>query len=289
MSSVLNMQRAVRTVRRRQQGISYHRAPSFHDPISQACTFDQIESPEFRTWCARLHTPRWCHRKLWEWCFILQALTVNDMAAPGRRGLGFAVGNEPISAWLAACGATLVATDLPDAREKAAEWKATGQHAARLADLVHDDICPADQFLERVSFRPVDMNDIPADLRDFDFAWSACAIEHLGDLEAGLRFFERQLDCLAPGGVGVHTTEFNVSSDDATLADGHTVLYRRRDIEELVTRVQALGHDMRVTFALGETPEDLHVDLPPYTNTHLRMKTADFVNTSFGLIVRKAR
>jgi hypothetical protein len=279
--------RALRTLQRARNGVSYRAAPDFHAPISQGCTFAQIESPEFRSWCARLHVPRLVHRKLWEWCFILQVLTVHGASEPGKRGLGFGVGNEPLAAWLAACGCTLVTTDLPDDADRADEWRKTNQHATRLADLVHADICPPERFLERVSFRPVDMNDVPDDLRDFDFTWSACAIEHLGDLEAGWRFFERQLECLRPGGIGVHTTEFNVSSDVDTLTDGHTVLYRRCDIEALVTRMRARGHDMQVTFALGTSPEDLHVDVEPYTNTHLRMTTGPFVNTSFGLVVRK--
>lgn len=281
--------RAARTIRRRRQGISYRRPPSFREPISQACTFDQIQSEEFWTWCERLHLPRHCHRKLWEWCFILQALTVHGMAEFGRRGVGFGVGNEPMSAWLAARGCELVATDLGRAEEHAAGWIETGQHAARTADLEHPDICPSEWLHDRVSFRPIDMNAIPDDVRDFDFSWSSCAMEHLGDLDAGMRFFERQLDCLRPGGVGVHTTEYNAASNDATIGSGHTVLYRSRDIEDLVVRMRAQGHEMSVTFALGTRPEDLHIDVAPFTNTHIRMKIDDFVATSFGLIVRKRR
>jgi hypothetical protein len=144
-------------------------------------------------------------------------------------------------------------------------------------------------FATLVSFRPVDMNDVPADLVDFDFTWSSCAMEHLGSLDAGLAFFERQLDCLRPGGVGVHTTEFNVASDDETVETGHTVLYRRRDLEALVYRMRKQGHHMRITFALGDHPEDLHVDMEPFTNTHIRTSTGEFAHTSFGLAVRKHR
>ena len=94
-------------------------------------------------------------------------------------------------------------------------------------------------------------------------------------------------DMPQPGGFTVHTTEFNVSSNDETLVDGHTVLYRRRDLEDLVMHMRAAGHEMRITFASGSAPEDLHVDSVPYTNLHLRVFTEGFVHTSFGLIIRR--
>ena len=59
-------------------------------------------------------------------------------------------------------------------------------------------------------FSVVDMNAVPEDLRDFDFSWSSGAVEHLGTLGAGADFVLAQMDCLRPGGVSVHTTEFLV-------------------------------------------------------------------------------
>ena len=43
------------------------------------------------------------------------------------------------------------------------------------------------------------MNELPGDLAGFDFTWSSSAFEHLGSLEAGARFVERQMHCLRPG------------------------------------------------------------------------------------------
>ena len=53
------------------------------------------------------------------------------MLAPGRRGLGFAVGREHLPAFFAALGVAVVATDL-DGRDdtRAREWVDTDQHAA---------------------------------------------------------------------------------------------------------------------------------------------------------------
>jgi hypothetical protein len=280
-------QRVTRASRRRAHGISYRRRPSFDRPISQACTFEQVRSTGYREWCRRIGIEPLTHRKIWEWCYILRALERAGAIAPGRRGLGFGVGVEPITPYLAAQGCTILATDLPAGAREAESWSETGQHAARLADLNRDGLCPDDAFRARVTFEPMDMNAVRTDLRDFDFAWSSCAMEHLGDLDAGMTFLDRQLACLRPGGVSVHTTEFNVASDDDTLATGHTVLYRRRDLEALVLRMRARGHDMRITFATGDAPEDLHVESEPFTTLHLRVNTEGFVHTSFGLIIRR--
>ena len=82
------------------------------------------------------------------------------------------------------------------------------------------------------------MNDISSDLSNFDFCWSCCALEHLGSLSAGMRFIERSLDTLRPGGWAVHTTEFNIFSDVATIERGATVLYRQRDLRWLMEHLQ---------------------------------------------------
>jgi hypothetical protein len=128
---------------------------------------------------------------------------------------------------------------------------------------------------------------VPVEWNGFDFTWSACALDHLGTLENGMTFIERSLDCLRPGGVAVHTTEFNVSSDSSTLATGSTVLYRRRDIIELTERLVSRGHRMVLNFNPGSGEIDRHVDEPPYSDVHLKLRTADYVATSIGLIVDK--
>ena len=266
---------------------SGQREPSFRSPISQACTYRQTRAPEYARWCERLHQPHLVHRKQWEWCFILQALEAAGMIEPGRRGLGFGVGTEPLVPYLAAAGCEIVATDLRGDAAEAQRWVESGQHASAVATLNRDGLCPDETFARNVTFRPVDMNAVPADLEGFDFSWSSCALEHLGDLEAGTDFFVRQIDCLRPGGIGVHTTEFNVSSDRPTVERGHTVFYRREDLEALVARVRQRGHEIDITFALGRTRKDRHVDVPPWTNTHLKTWTDGLVATSFGLIVRK--
>jgi len=109
----------------------------------------------------------------------------------------------------------------------------------------------------------------------------------LGSLQAGADFVVAQLDCLRPGGVAVHTTEFTVSSNDATVETGATVLFRRRDIDALVERLRGAGHVIDIDYTEGTTPEDLHVDTPPFTDVHLRTTLGDYVTTSLALIIEK--
>lgn len=262
-------------------------APTFPHVISQACTAAQIDTPEYAALCDRMGQPHLMHRKQWEWCYIVQALEEAGMTKPGRRGVGFGVGTEPITPLLAASGCELVASDLFSTDAHAGMWKDNDQHAASLDDLNRDGICPSDVFRRNVTFRAVDMNDVPDDLADFDFAWSSCALEHLGTLDAGVAFLRRQFDCLKPGGIGVHTTEYNVSSNDETIVSGHTVLYRRRDLAAVAAEFRAAGHDVAITFGLGDRSEDRHVDVPPWGSTHLKVADYGFVITSFGLTVRK--
>jgi SAM-dependent methyltransferase len=266
--------------------------------LSQVCAEASLFSPELQPWSERLR-PVWdpggvdprpvmVHRKMWEWLFICAVLDEHAMLGPGRRGLGFGVGREPLVALFAGLGCSLVATDLDPDAARARGWTAAGgEYAGGLSRLNDHALCAAGEFHRRAVFRPVDMTQIPDDLRAFDFTWSSCAMEHLGSLDAGVDFVVEQMRCLRPGGVAVHTTELNVSSDERTIEDGPTVLYRRRDVGALVARLRAAGYSVDVDLTEGDAPADRHVDLPPYSETHLRTALGEFATTSFALIVRK--
>ncbi len=266
---------------------------------SGICSQAQLESTAFRGWAEKFGAP-WdrvtgglrprFHRKLWEWCYIAQALRERDMLRPGRRGLGFGVGREPLAALFASFGCDIVATDLAEDQARQIGWIDSQQHAAGLAALNEDRLCSPEAFARRVTFRFVDMNAIPDDLRGFDFVWSACSLEHLGSIENGARFLCQSMNCLRPGGVGVHSTEFNLSSDESTLDHSPTVLFRRRDVETIVGRLNADGHALALDFTPGDGFADRFVDVPPYRHDpHLRLRVLEYVTTSIGLIVEAGR
>ena len=258
--------------------------------ISKICTQEQFQSKPFLDCIARLRgNPKQMHRKLWEWCFITQALYERGLLRPGVSGLGFGVGTEPLVSYFCGEGASVCATDLfPDAA-KDQGWLDTNAHASSFEGLNGAKFCPDELFPERCSLRYVDMNHVPDDLRGFDFLWSSCALEHLGSLERGEAFIYDAMKCLKPGGIAVHTTEYNVSSNEETVEEGITVLYRRRDIEGIAHNLREMGHRIEVDFSLGTLPADKFVDVPPYKeDPHLKLRLKEYTITSIGLIVEKS-
>ncbi len=251
------------------------------------CTQARLTSETFQAWGAKIFEPPMkMHRKIWEYCYILQALYERDMLAPGRKGLGFAVGREPLSAMFASLGCEILATDLVN--DGIGQWTSTGQHADSLADLNLRGICDPDIFQQNVSFRDVDMNHLPDALGSFDFLWSCCSLEHLGTLKLGEKFIFESLKYLKPGGVAVHTTEYNLESNFWTSSKGDNVIYRKRDLERIGRDLRAQGYKIDLDFTRGNLPNDFVVDKPPYDGeAHLSLILKGYATTSFGLIIEK--
>lgn len=264
--------------------------PTMWAPVSQACTQAQMEEPHYSYWCGQIREVPRMHRKQWEFCYILQALATSGMLEPGRRALGFGVGMEPLAAIFADRGVEVLATDLEPSKARGKGWIETDQHARSKSTLNDRGICDPETFDRQVDFRYMDMNRIDRDLAgQFDFVWSACAFEHLGSIMQGLEFVLNSVACLKPGGVAVHTTEFNCSSDKETLDNASTVLFRKRDFLLLNRRLRELGAEMELNFNLGDQPLDQHIDAPPYSqDAHLKLQIMRWSVTSFGLIIRKS-
>jgi hypothetical protein len=104
------------------------------------------------------------------------------------------------------------------------------------------------------------------------------------------------MDCLRPGGVAVHTTEFDcvdhvdLAVHGSVEAGDYVCFYRARDLRRLVRRLRVAGHSVRCNFYVSSShPSERKVDVQPYTHDpHMRLKVGDRVMTSFGLEVVKA-
>jgi len=238
-----------------------------------------------------LAKPHLSHRKAWEFSAIAQALAERGMLEPGRLGLGFAVGAEPLPAAFAARGAVVLATDLALAASDEG-WTTTGQHAASKEALWHRSLVEREAFDRRVVFADADMRSLAGLLPIWDFVWSSCALEHLGSLDAGWDFVVRSARLLRPGGVAAHTTEFNVSPGEATIEAGPNVLYRASHIGRLADRLRAEGCCLESPDLFpGDHPDDLDADEPPYfqgRRKHIKLLVDGFVTTSMLLLVHKA-
>jgi 2-polyprenyl-3-methyl-5-hydroxy-6-metoxy-1,4-benzoquinol methylase len=269
---------------------------------SKASVQADIESDWAAHWCGQLKTPVVFHRKIWELAYVLQAIFENGHMRRDVRGLGFGCGVEPIPSYLASHGVAITMTDLAQEEAEAAGWSATNQHANSLNAAFQPHLVDREAFDALVGLRNVDMNAIPADLADYDFCWSICALEHLGTIEKGLAFIENSLNTLKPGGLSVHTTELNINAEGGTIDNWPTVLFQKRHFEELAARLRAEGHYVaELNFFLGDRPMDRFVDLPPFHHDlpkelaewlgdplHLKVGTDGFACTCFGILVRKA-
>jgi cyclopropane fatty-acyl-phospholipid synthase-like methyltransferase len=225
------------------------------------------------------------HRKQWEYVYILRALEQAYMLQPGMTGLGFGCGKEPLAAVMVKRGVKVTCTDIAPATDGDVFWG-----SASVKDYFYEGICSWDSFEKRASFRDVNMNEIPDDLGLHDFIWSSCALEHIGSLKHGKDFVIKSLKCLKPGGIAVHTTEYNVLSNDETYESEGLSFFRRRDIDDLIKTLTDYGHKVvPVTYFLGTETLDEHHDLPPYDRErHLKLiSDGGFVITSIGLIVVK--
>ncbi|MGE0628493.1 MAG: methyltransferase domain-containing protein [Hyphomicrobiaceae bacterium] len=279
--------------------------PAAASPVgltSKACVQTDIDSEWFSYWASQLKIGVIYHRKIWEYCYLLQALFENGMLSEGAKGLGFACGQEPIPSLLARLGCHVTMSDLPEEQAKDTGWISTRQHASHLDAGFRANIVDRPIYAERVSFIPIDMNAIPADLAGFDFCWSLCSMEHLGSISSGLDFVENSLRPLKPGGIAVHTTEYNFLNDAETIDNWGTVLFQRRHFEALAQRLAADGHAVApLDFNVGDGPMDRFIDLPPYAhdldeasrawlgNTqHLKLLLDGFASTCFGLIIKKS-
>ncbi len=270
---------------------------------SKPSTQDDIESAWVAYWAKKLDMAVVYHRKVWELCYVMQALQDGKALGAGKRGLGFGCGEEPISSLLASMGIDVTVTDLEPVAAKRLGWLTTNQHATAIDQCLRPNLVDRETFLRHVTLKYVDMNEIPSDMKDYDFCWSVCALEHLGSIAKGLDFVENSLRTLKKGGIAVHTTEFNFSNDQETIDNWGTVLFQRKHFEELAMRLRRKGHILaELDFNIGDKPMDKFIDLPPFTHdfkgslkdmwangaNHMKLSLDGFPCTCFGLIIRKA-
>jgi len=227
------------------------------------------------------------HRKVWEHVYIAQALSERGMLSSGKKGLVFAVGSEPLPALFAKYGVKVTASDLDESNTVTDAWKETNQHSTSLLQLERPNICDKEMFYENVTFVPIDMNNIPNDLTDYDFCWSSCAFEHCGDLQKCREFVFNSLKVLKPGGMSVHTTEYNISSEESVDIP-YQAAFGKHFLDNLRDELISLGHDVApFDFRLGNHPDEDYVS--PGGDNHFKLRNFDSVTTSIGLIIKKAK
>lgn len=227
--------------------------------------------------------------KFWQNASICQALYERGCLQAGKSGIGFGVGQERLPAIFARYDVQVMATDQDFRTKKAGHW-AEHELAEGLQSLNKFDIVEGKKFTEQVSFQAADMKKpFTSFTGQYDFAWSNCALGHLGSIPEGLKFIEKTLACLKPGGFSVHTTELNVLSNDETVTGGDTVIFRLKDIYELYQKLTKEGYICEpLHFTLGHTKADLRVSLQPkYGNDFSKIQVGHHLATQVILIIQK--
>lgn len=269
---------------------------------SQVSTQADLSSDWAAYWADQLKIGIVFHRKVWELCYVMQAIYEHDLLKPGSRGLGFGCGEEPIPSLLTSMGVNVTITDLDPRDAAASGWLKTDQHTSTLDHCHMPNLVSIDEFHKHAELQYVDMNNIPKTLQNYDFNWSICALEHIGSIAKGLNFIENSLNTLHSGGLAVHTTEFNFTNDNDTIDNWGTVLFQRKHFSELAERLRAKGHWVaELDFSIGNGPLDKFIDLPPFEHDypesmhdwsgisrHLKVMVDGFPSTCFGMIVKKA-
>lgn len=260
-------------------------------------TQEEMDEADTPALVARYKEQRVYHRKQWEYVFLLKILdeTLLSEAPIGKKAIGFAVGLEPTVAYLASQNVTVTATDLAQDHPNAKQWNASNQlMGTSLKELNDRDIATQHQMDTYVAQENIDMNYVERSSAwnhrgSFDLVWSICAVEHVGSIRQGLEFMIKSLELLKPGGIAVHTTEFNLKSTLETSDHTTTVQYRKRDIDALYECSINMGYEVhRPCYDIGNGTYVNQVDMPPYQhNPHLLLEFNGYVGTCFGIAIHK--
>lgn len=256
--------------------------PDLEHPTSQLCTASQFEDAAYAEISEAMAFPPGKGRARWEQVWIVSLLATEGLIAPGKRGLGLQVARERVAALVASRGVEVVATSDEVADAEAAETRRTW--------LFYPEVCHIEEFDRLVRFTGLELDALPRMAEGgFDFCWSIGVTSRLRSIEATLAFFEASLAPLRPGGLALHTFNFNLASDGPTLETRNLVLLRRRDIEALADRLMQAGHRL-LPFNThpGIEKQDERVRVEKEGTPGLRQRHGNMVATSFGLAIRKA-
>jgi hypothetical protein len=271
-----------------QAGLKIGQAPQGQPFASSLCRYEDMITDEYLHVCQAIGQQPLVNRKQWEFAFIYWKLRSYNMLGPGIGGIGFGVGTEPLPAAFIAEKCKILATDAPIGNNDQG-WSLSGQHASSLEALLKPEIVSDDEFRSLCDFMPLDMNNYESIPFGWQFHWSSCVIEHLGGIEQAIEFLIQSSLRLAPGGIAVHTTEFNLTSNEHTIDEPGTCILRKCDLERLCDRVGSVGLSIEpLILDPGTHSYNYHVDAPPYEGyNHLRLELGNYVATSLGVVIKR--
>jgi ubiquinone/menaquinone biosynthesis C-methylase UbiE len=169
-------------------------------------------------------SPRF-HRKQWEFAMIFLALKKLGFLNENMSGLSLGGGNERVLYSIAQHVNKLIVTDLydEDTTWDCAKTKDPDEYIKASKPFDVDD--------SKIKALRMDMRHLDFEDNTFDFCYSSCAIEHIGDFEDFVRHLDEVYRVLKEDGVYVFTTELKVGND--TIKDENNFIFSLSYINEI--------------------------------------------------------
>ncbi len=194
------------------------------------------------------------HRKQWEFAMIIHALKRRDMLDESKVGLSMGSGNELVLYSIARKVKHLTATDLYSSETL---WDCA--RAANPDEYIRESKpFPVDDA--KLAALTMDMRKLSFEDNSFDFAYSSCAFEHIGDDADFMQHLNEVYRVLKYGGVYVMTTEFTFANDTVPIPNNY--LFSPEHLNRLViaSRFIPEAHfDARLTEQSANFPLPLRV------------------------------
>ncbi|MCW9065560.1 MAG: class I SAM-dependent methyltransferase [Ignavibacteriaceae bacterium] len=174
-------------------------------------------------------SPRF-HRKQWEFAMIFLALRKLGCLNENMTGLSLGGGNERVLYSIAQHVKKLIVTDLYD--------EDTTWDCAKTKD--PDEYIkaskPFEVDLSKIKALAMDMRYLDFEDNTFDFCYSSCAIEHIGNFDDFVQHLDEVYRVLKEDGVYVFTTEFKIGGE--TIEDQNNFIFSSSYLKEIFNSIK---------------------------------------------------
>jgi len=220
--------------------------------LSKICDAADWFDTEFRSIILNelKESPRF-HRKQWEFAMIFLALKKLGYLNEDMTGLSLGGGNERVLYSIAQHVNKLIVTDLydEDTTWDCAKTKDPDEYIKASKPFDVDD--------SKIKALRMDMRYLDFADNTFDFCYSSCAIEHIGDFEDFVLHLDEVYRVLKEDGVYVFTTELKIGSD--TIKDENNFIFSSFYLNDIFKSIK-LTPDVNVDANLAH--HEINTPLP---------------------------
>ena len=228
-----------------------------HDrPLSKVCDAADFFTQDYiNTVTKDLNETPALRRKQWEFAMILRTLGETGMLKPDHVGLSMGSGKETVLYAIARHVKHVTATDLysNDSSWECAQASDPTEYIRQNKPIPVDDT--------RLSAFNMDMRKLNFEDSSFDFAYSSCAFEHIGEDDDFFRHLDEVHRVLKDGGVYALTTEFTFAAK--TIPIKNNFLFSAEHLERLLMECKFVPEgrfDARLTEQSANFPIPGQVD-----------------------------